>query len=81
MVTLRQGCDCCFDCYLKKEDIKNAIKSELYNSFEIKTEANIDAMTKYLVDHFFWELFHHFNDELCVVFGRSNISSFGGEFL
>lgn len=81
MVTQHLQRDYSFDCNLGKKDIKHAIKSELYNSFEIKPDENIDAMTKYLIDNFFWELTHHFSDELRVIFGENNISSFGGEFL
>lgn len=81
MVTQRQGYAYCFDCALEKKDIKHAIKNELYNSFEIKEDASINALIQYLMDNFFWELFYHFKDELRVTFGENNINCFGGEFL
>ncbi len=81
MVELHDEFSFPLDCKVPKMQIKKALKNEFYDSFEIKVSKNIDMMMEYLIDNFFWEFFHHFQEELGVRLGRENIKRFGGDII
>lgn len=57
-----------FEYEVPKMKIKSALKKELTESFDIKSEENTTKMIEYLIDNFFWDFFYHFEDELQTIF-------------